>query len=229
MKGPLPTVPAAWVGSKPEALFRQIVEKDCYGVMHLRRAPKWFIDIGANSGVFSYACAKRYPESIVIACEPDPDTHQQLQANLRDLNNVVALKQGLGKADQGYELVAGPTSLRTQFRPTDAGQAFDLRPLHQLATDNGVQAAQCFVKIDCEGGESLLLDEPLDRAWLARSLGFGIEVHAFDYLGVGFQERFLDMARHTWRKSHQLTIEKVGARNRMLMANKRAWWRSLFR
>jgi hypothetical protein len=56
---------------------------------------KWcvFIDVGANIGRYSLYLAKKFPNTLVIAIEPDPEAYFSLikgvQAN--NLNNVIAL------------------------------------------------------------------------------------------------------------------------------------------
>jgi FkbM family methyltransferase len=97
--------------------FRQYESQELKVVMRLTKACGVFFDIGANTGFYSIAVARRYPDTNVIAFEPIPSTYKELKSNLalNNIENVAA--HNLGLSNRSYdapfyfdETVPGATS-----------------------------------------------------------------------------------------------------------------------
>lgn len=54
------------------------------------------LDLGANIGAFSFECNKRYPSSLVVAVEPDPENFSLL---VKNAPNAVHIQAAVSKYD----------------------------------------------------------------------------------------------------------------------------------
>lgn len=124
------------------------------------------LDVGANIGTHSLAFAKRRPNSLVVAFEPQPVPFQILSANalLNGCRNIRALNIGCGDADAiawvncDYDALdrnVGAFSIE-RFRlsgPETAGFPLRLLPIDVLSFAAPVR----LIKMDVEGMESTVL------------------------------------------------------------------------
>jgi FkbM family methyltransferase len=78
-----------------KSIFEWIISylNDCLHNMDIQRKECVFIDVGANIGRYSLYLAKKFPSTLVIALEPDPEAYLALTRGLQanGLNNVIAL------------------------------------------------------------------------------------------------------------------------------------------
>lgn len=76
------------------------IAKEVRGYMDIFKNYKGgtIMDCGANIGAFSLLCASRYPESKIIAYEPEKDNFELMVKNLKlnNANNVVPIEAGVG-------------------------------------------------------------------------------------------------------------------------------------
>lgn len=142
--------------------------------------PFVFLDIGANTGVFSLVAAAHPQCRAAFAFEPNPETYGDLIANI-ELNraDVVAFPLAISSAEPGSQTLWVPDghSGRATFRAENLPD----RPHHELQVETiGRQfldtltpriSAPVLVKLDVEGHEPEVLDE-----LFASSLG--ARVHA---------------------------------------------------
>ena len=168
-------------------LLHEVVVADCYGLRRLKTAPTAFVDVGANAGMFSVLARMLYPKALVRAYEPNGRTlFSFLEPNTRGLEidiRQVALGDGAhvcvrtdpSTISDGVESVTLHNSTSAYTVETDGGSvSVPSRPLPDLL--DGLDPAETFVKVDCEGAEEHLLDD-LSTELLRSCLGFAIEVH----------------------------------------------------
>lgn len=128
----------------------------------------WFVDIGANIGLYTLSLLQRVPQARALALEPLGRVRARLLGNLQ-LN-------GLGARAVVREEAVGPEGVLELFESRNAGRssliAFEgarpgrtvaVRPLEALLDEAGI-ASPAAIKIDVEGFEAEALMPYFDTA-----------------------------------------------------------------
>lgn len=152
--------------------------------------PSIFIDIGANSGIYSLQVGKSFPDLKIISFEPVKETFLKFEQNLllnKNIKNIKAYNLGLSNQNQSLQMKAlkkngyiqqggfgvvsqneNTESLHTEFAMFKKGdEQFDL--------ENNM----IFIKIDVEGHELSVLN---GIAKLISNNKIFIQVEIFDHL-----------------------------------------------
>lgn len=152
--------------------YREIVVDDCYGMFPYARqkTPNVIVDIGANIGMFSKLCSLLFPQADIYAYEPNPDASQWLRQNadgtrIKVIGNPVSNRAGLVHLD-----ISGDS---TQSRVVESG---GLTLPAVAASDVADGRPIDFLKMDCEGSEFAILQDP---GLLPRTQELCLEYHLF--------------------------------------------------
>jgi FkbM family methyltransferase len=111
------------------------------------------VDGGANIGYSSLFFASRFPEAIVLAVEPNPESYELLLRNTSKCRNVIPVQAALWRDDDGVDLEFeehGSWAARTvapRNRPTT--RSVTLESLIETIAD----ARLLICKLDIEGAE----------------------------------------------------------------------------
>lgn len=144
--------------------------------MPIHFTPRTIVDAGANVGFASLRFAREFPTAAILAIEPAQQNQVQLRKNCYDYPNIFvecsALWPRSGQvrirtmnvAHNAYEMVEDPQGDILALGMTD------LMAKHQLDRID-------LLKIDIEGTEKLLFDDPRAREWLACVGMLLIETH----------------------------------------------------
>lgn len=146
----------------PWADFVQIFLGDCYCIESLRRSDhqiRHILDVGANCGWFSMAARGYFPSATIHAYEPNPRLSPVLRHNVSELG-VVVHAEAVGSRDGSVTLVA--TTESNQGRTIEGG---DIPSAALRTAIDRLGGRVDLVKLDCEGAEWSMLDDPLP--WLA--------------------------------------------------------------
>jgi FkbM family methyltransferase len=120
-----------------------------------RREPLRILDLGANVGLFGVFASGRWPDAHLTAVEPDPD-------------NLDVLRRCVAAAGPGvsWQVIGAAAAARDGTVPFDAGGA----SLSRIAPGAGLEvpaidvlvrlAGVDLLKMDIEGGEWAILDDP---------------------------------------------------------------------
>ena len=132
------------------------------------------IDLGANIGEFTRKMALRAKQ--VIAFEPDPWAHAELQANVADLNNVklenaaagtreemVLLYRHARFADKPVRYSESSSVIASKSNVTREG-AIEVRQIDFIGYLEKLDEDIGLLKIDIEGAEVDLLERLFDRS-----------------------------------------------------------------
>lgn len=142
-----------------------------------------FLDIGANTGVFSLVASDIVKEGFVIAFEPNPWTFADLCFNIRTnkRGNVIALNLAISNADKLYVIEhnkahSGATSLKLPYvRPTtplDPGTehlVVAIKPENLKVLLDVTSHRRIGIKIDVEGHELNVLQGLSEAGLLDRT------------------------------------------------------------
>ena len=133
-----------------------------------------FIDIGANSGLYTqYLTAKSPSPSTIVAIEPNPKMIVRLKRNLEllkekniGLDNVVIIEmcaagKTVGTTNLGLESGFGMAHIIPD--PTKNSIEVPMMPLMQIVERHGIRSIDC-LKIDIEGYEDVVLVEFFSNA-----------------------------------------------------------------
>ncbi|NBE08650.1 FkbM family methyltransferase [Paragemmobacter ruber] len=143
--------------------FHEIFEDQLYA-FHSPHPTPLIVDVGSNIGLSIIFFKRQFPDSRIIAFEPDPDAFQALEANVAvmgyrdvDLRNTAAWVE-----DTELEFfVEGSLAGSTEVDFRGAGQVRRVRAerLHAvLARFDSID----FLKMDIEGAENTVLFDLLD-------------------------------------------------------------------
>ena len=124
-----------------------------------------FLDVGAHAGYCTLLAAKQVgPTGVVLACEPNPASVRQLEANIERsrLGNVIVESTAIGDSTDPVTLFlnaesnSGMASLSKANVSGNTGLSVQCAPLDELVRKHGIERAD-LVKIDVEGAEMLVL------------------------------------------------------------------------
>ncbi|MFY7666610.1 FkbM family methyltransferase [Flavobacterium sp.] len=149
-----------------ELIYRGFEESEIQFLKETLTEGDYFLDIGANIGLFSLFAAEKVGTSgKVIAFEPAPDTFQKLTENIQ-INNFTNVElHNLGVSDQvskipffvsqnGYDAwnSFGKLTNKSQTISTEV----EVKPLDSLLQETDISKIK-LVKIDVEGWEKFVL------------------------------------------------------------------------
>ena len=137
------------------------------------------LDVGAGLGDFALHAARRWPEAIVYAFEPHPESFSLLERNLalNGATRVVAVRSALTGSGPPQAVLRDGSSASEHSTAAGAGPGISVpaATLARVFETYGLERCD-FLKIDVEGGEfDILLGA--DDATLARVHALSIEWH----------------------------------------------------
>lgn len=142
--------------------FIGIFLSDCYHLETVKRLDnriRTVIDVGANCGWFAIAARNHFPQASIHAYEPSATIQQVLQYNTRDLG-IVVHEAAIGAQWGTAAIVSDGES--NQARTIDGG---DIQLVPFSAVVEGLNSCVDLVKLDCEGAEWDLFQDP--QPWSA--------------------------------------------------------------
>ena len=152
---------------------------DCiYGFDTSSQSPV-ILDIGANIGIASLYFSMRFPNSRIIALEPDPELFKYLESNCNSIKNVelrnlaVASVAGTSSFSSRKD-DSGKLGIRTVDSETSSTTVTCVL-LSKVIEDVGREVD--LLKIDIEGSEYDVIHE--SRNWLSSVKRIFVECHSF--------------------------------------------------
>jgi FkbM family methyltransferase len=149
--------------------FLHTVVRQTYGVLILDRVTR-IIDAGANCGDSTCWFLSRYPQSQVIALEPDSSNFEILQRNTFLYGTRADCRQAALWATPSKLACVGVASTDVRMVVDESG------PIHGLTPEELVNDGVDIFKIDIEGAEVDLFSRPCD--WLRRCRLVFVDVHS---------------------------------------------------
>jgi FkbM family methyltransferase len=154
--------------------FAEIFLADGYGLHRRRRGSfRTVLDIGANIGLFAVAARKYHRHTAIHAYEPNVALEPFLAVQLRVAGATWFPEAVGGGAAQGRLETYRGASVLSRCVPDESGTV----PIVPLATAVERMGKVDFAKIDCEGSEWAMLDEPEPWQSIAE---LALEYHILD-------------------------------------------------
>lgn len=146
------------------------------------------VDAGANIGMASLYLARRYPGATIIAIEPDPDNYAMLVRNTRHLPAIRAVQGAVWPRRASLSII-DPTRSRASKMVSEGegkgpGGIVSVQ-LDDLVAEHG---RIDILKIDIEGGEKVLFEDPSCAGWLEKTRAIYAELH--DWMQPGSSRAF---------------------------------------
>lgn len=139
--------------------------------------PEFIIDGGANIGISSVFFSNLYPESQIIAIEPEASNFEQLSRNVANYGNIKAIQAGLWGSSSRLELIrkgSGKDFFRTRPSTGAHESILGITVPEVLLLAN--QPRVGLLKLDVEGAELDIFSKDPGQ-WIAKVDSMLIEVH----------------------------------------------------
>lgn len=165
-------------GAPDAELVLHAVARKAYSY-RLPAAPvRLIIDAGANIGDTTVWYANRFPDSVVVAIEPNPNNFDVLSKNCAPYGTRIRLIQGALWPTKGEALAItgemNAAQVRTSMQSDDP-MCMGIDPM-TILNECGHGSIDLF-KIDIEGAELALFSGDCD-AWLSMTRNIAIEIHS---------------------------------------------------
>lgn len=208
-------------GTSDRDVFRQVFVERGYSCVPGGPggcAPRFIIDCGANVGYTSVYFLERFPNSWVLAVEPDPENFLMLCRNLaRHGERAQALCAAVWSRKASLVAVRGRygdgREWATQVRESDEGEEADVRAfgVEDLLDRSGFGQMD-LLKVDIEGAEVEVFGENY-QGWIGKVGAFIIELHDERCREAFFSALKVDGSAFRFFESGELTVaERVSAR-----------------
>ena len=161
-------------------LFNEVIRQDFYGVRdfasrHKENEVHAVVDVGANVGYFSILASCLFPSATRIAIEPAHLTHELLVENMNGWG-VRCVKAALGDGGR-VSLVTDHRTCGSDRFVSDVNGGHVTARLSEILKRERVPKDGLILKIDCEGGERWLVDDPELGEWMKGCIYFAAEFH----------------------------------------------------
>jgi len=208
-------------------LYGEVVTCDMYHLHQVTFQPDVIFDIGANVGVFSRFARELFPKALIVAVEPDPENAAVFRKFTHDPNLIlleVALGSGLVYRGLTAANGAGESylSVGLGFPKAEVEQAAERRQgievtsvrsfsLVDLVNPYWNSKLKSLMKIDCEGAENGLWQDPASMILLRMMDYLTIEVHCYAFTGAVHAEvvEATHQALQSLRTSHRCELDGV--------------------
>jgi FkbM family methyltransferase len=121
------------------------------------------LDIGANVGSFAIWATMRWPDSVLHAYEPHPETFKMLLRNVEHLPNVICYGQAVYPSDKAHELFysryAGDGESGLVHYTARTFERLPQENIFPVQVIHPINLPKCdIIKLDVEGGEASILE-----------------------------------------------------------------------
>lgn len=159
---------------------------------HLRcQDPKVIVDAGANIGTSAIFFAAKHPEARIIAIEPEEGNFEILLKNIKDYQNITAIKSAIWGSNDKRTIQNrntghwGYTISETENDIESTDQEIDCVTMDSLMKDHEVEVID-LLKMDIEGGEKDVLEK--SAGWIDSVKVITVELH--DRICMGCDRAF---------------------------------------
>ena len=141
--------------------------------------PRTILDGGANVGYSSLFFARQYPRAVILAVEPEEANFRLLRHNTAGYPNIRPVQKALWprKTHLAIENVAGqPDAFRVKECSTAGDCTIPTSTIVELLREAGAQQLD-LLKLDVEGAEKELFEDPDRESWLRNTRAVIMEPH----------------------------------------------------
>ena len=139
---------------------------------------KTIIDVGANVGLSAVFFAVKYPNSTIIAVEPELSNFDLLKKNTAGFPNIKPVLGGISN-NSGFYRIKNDQGDHWNFMLENANETTSsgkFYTIDEVMKEYNIASID-FLKIDIEGGEDVLFKN--NYSWLSKVGALSIELHDF--------------------------------------------------
>lgn len=161
-------------------MFRQVFIRKDYLLPELPKdfnKPLRIIDCGANVGYASIWFTKQYPNSSIVAIEPEESNYQTLLQNIHSFPQITPLQNGIWIKESPLKVIdKGFGESGFMIEEVTSTQEADVEGISILDIMNMKKWDHVdIIKMDIEGTEKILLQNPIP--WMKKCTLLIIELH----------------------------------------------------
>lgn len=141
--------------------------------------PRLILDGGANVGYSSVFFTHQYPEAVVVAIEPESENFRLLIKNTAPYKNIRPIQGALWprKTQLMMENTTGqPDAFRVSENLSSDSSTIPTITIMNLLNEMGLDGID-LLKLDIEGSEKELFEDPETHHWLSRTQAIIVELH----------------------------------------------------
>ncbi len=196
-------------------VFREILVHEEYqaafACLDGGRPDPWIIDAGANIGLVTLYFTGRYPAARVVALEPDPANAEQFRWHVahNPPSRVHLVEAALWPAKTRLRFVRSQSddqSWGIRVEASEDGPLPAVSPM-DLIRDHGIDQID-LLKLDVEGSEFPLMNDPEAHQWLSRVHAIVAELHP----DLGDPKRLIEQLKHAGFTVRELSTNIILAR-----------------
>lgn len=139
--------------------FAQLFLADCYGLERIARGADTVLDVGANVGLFSLAARHHCRSAAIHAYEPNTVLTPHLLANTARLD-IRCFAEAIGAEEGSAYLHTHGDSLHSVVEQRGGPGSARVTKIPLSVAVARLGGSVDLLKLDCEGGEWELLDDP---------------------------------------------------------------------
>lgn len=140
--------------------------------------PKLIIDAGANTGFSTLFFAKKFPNAVIYAVEPEKSNYITLVHNTKKYKNIKCINKGLWNKN-AFLKIENPNDNKWSFflKEVDNKEDADVEVItvDEILKDSGLKKIDIF-KVDIEGAEKELFSSNY-KGWVSSLRMLIIELH----------------------------------------------------
>lgn len=152
-----------------------ILRKQPYWIKQLDFKPNLIIDGGANIGMSAVFFANRYPNAHIISVEPEKNNYALLVKNVQPYDNVIPVRSAIWPSKTIVTVVdkgLGVAAFMVEERNSE--ETIKTVTIPMLAKK---YETIDILKLDIEGAEKELFEDPDVDSWLQKTKVLIIEIH----------------------------------------------------
>ena len=180
-------------------LLNKIFNEQEYNFKIENFRPQLILDCGANVGYSAAYFASKYPQTKIIAVEPEPLNFKMLTYNTHFFDNVTCINSAIWY-NEGYikilpDMPGNTLAFMTEDTTADNPEALKTTTISKLLLNSGFEEID-ILKIDIEGAEcEVFNDIAKPDEWLSKVKVMVIELH--DRMKIGCSHIFFKaVSRH---------------------------------
>lgn len=169
----------------------------------IKEEPSVIIDLGANIGLASVFFLNKYPNSIVIAVEPEKSNFDCLLKNTKEYTNIIAYNNGIWNKNANLEIKSselGSWAFYVNEVEKEIPNSVKAISINQIIENHSLKQID-ILKIDIEGSEIELFSSNYET-WLPITRMIIIELH--DWMREGCAKQFFTtLVKYNFQLSHK--------------------------